>query len=359
MKNLNLILFILVSTFCLGQKDTNWYAFYNQDSTKIGFKDVVGNIKIEPMYEQAMMSSDVFKNVIAVWDYAENYSGEQYYLNKNGRKFGKDSLYVFDFMFAEEYEGKIKFRDEKTDKVGFFDKNGKVVIPAVYNDAGDFHNGIAIVIKDAEKKCWKESNGKQRKYPDCEHWSWEGKTMVINTENKELFEIEEQDFIRNIDYNDIYKNFKLNKSVDPDYYISYKGNDGNTYSFYCPQKDFNKWFQTKFLPDYKIQGKISEKYYNKTILLQRKEKSEIINKAIFIDKYSGKVNSLFKKYLQNKNDIDFFDENMFQEENRSLAIDLRLSPKSERGSSKSTMSFHQESIVFTKTGDSFYITSAP
>lgn len=358
MKKLFPIFIALFSVFCFGQKDTNWYSFYNSDSTKIGFKDADGKIKIEPKFEYAMMSSDVFKDVIAVWDYGENYSGEQYYLNKNGKKFGKDSLYVFDFLFAEESEGKIKFRDEKTDKVGFFNKNGKVVIPAIYNDAGDFHNGITMIMKDAMRKCWKD-NGKQPEYPDCEHWSWEGKTMVINTENKELFEIGKQDFIRSIDYDDTYKNFKLNKNVDSDFYISYKGNDGNTYSFYCPEKDFKKWFETKFLPDFKINGKIAEKYFSKTIFLQRKEYSKEISTIIFLDKYSRKTNTLFKEYLQNQYDIDFFDENMFQEENRNLAIDLRLSPKSEIGNSKSRLSFHQESIVFTKIGDSFYITSAP
>lgn len=350
---------ILFSVFCFGQKDTNWYAFYNSDSTKIGFKDAEGKIRIEPKFENAMMSTDVFKEVIAVWDYGKNYSGEQYYLNKNGEKFGKDSLYVFDFSFAKESEGKIKFRDQKTDKVGFFDKKGKVVIPAIYNDAGDFQNGIAMIMKDAIKKCWKENNGKQPQYPDCEHWSWEGTTMVINTENKELFEIEKQDFIRSIDYDDTYKNFKLNKNVDSDFYISYKGSDGNTYSFYCPEMDFKKWFETKFLPDFKINGKIAEKYFSQTIFLQRKEHSKEISTPIFLDKYSRKTNTLFKEYLQNQYNIDFFDKNMFQEENRNLAIDLRLSPKSENNNIKKASSFHQESIVFTKIGDSFYITSAP
>ena len=93
------IFLILFSTFCFGQKDTNWYAFYNSDSTKIGFKDAEGKIRIEPKFEQAMMSTDVFKEVIAVWNYGENYSGEQYYLNKNGRKFGK-IVYTFSIFHS-------------------------------------------------------------------------------------------------------------------------------------------------------------------------------------------------------------------------------------------------------------------
>ena len=33
------------------------------------------------------------------------------------------------------------------------------------------------------RKCWKQNNGKQPEYPNCEHWSWEGKTIMINTNN--------------------------------------------------------------------------------------------------------------------------------------------------------------------------------
>lgn len=358
MKNYFQIFLLLFSFFCFGQKDTNWYAFYNQDSTKIGFKDAKGHIKIKAKLEPHL-TEQIFRNVIVVSEQVSEKKLKNYYLNKEGKEFGIDSIYMFDFEYAKEYEGKIKFSDSKTEKIGFFDINGKVVIPAIYNDAGDFHNGIAMIMKDGVRKCWKEDNGFQSKYPDCEHWSWEGKTMMINSKNLELFEIPEQNFIRNIDYNDIYKNFKLNKNVDSDFYISYKGNDGNVYSYYCPEKDFKKWFETKFLPDFKTNGKIREKYFDQNILLQRNEKSKNINKIVFLDKYNKKINTLFKEYLESKFDIDFFDKNMFHEENRNLSIDLRLSSKPENKNLKSVLRFHQESIVFKKIGDSFYITSTP
>ena len=360
MKKLVHLFFVLFSVFCFSQEDTNWYGFYNSDSTKIGYKDSRGNVKIEPKFELAMTNFKIFKDVVIVWEYAPNYSGEKYYLNKLGNKFGKDSIYVFDFSFAEESEGKIKFRDYKTDKVGFFDKNGKVVIPANYNDAGDFHNGLAMIIKNRVRKCWREDNGKQPEYPNCEHWSWEGKTIMINTNNQELFEIPRENFTNSIDYNDVYKNFKLNENVDSDIYTSYKGNDGNIYSFYSPEKDFKKWFETKFLPDFKTNGKILEKYFNNSVELQIKKSSIIIDNKDFLTKgFDKKINKLLEDYIKNKYSIDYFNENIFNEDSREISIDLRFTSKIENKDDKSVRKFSQKSIIFKKIRDSFYIISTP
>ena len=352
MKNLVQLIFVLFSVFCFSQEDTNWYGFYNSDSTKIGYKDSRGNVKIEPKFELAMTNFKIFKDVVIVWEYAPNYSGEKYYLNKLGNKFGKDSIYVFDFSFAEESEGKIKFRDYKTDKVGFFDKNGKVVIPANYNDAGDFHNGLAMIIKNRVRKCWREDNGKQPEYPNCEHWSWEGKTMMINSKNQELFEIPKQkDYSYSVDYT----NFKLNENVDSDVYTSYNGNDGNTYSFYSSEKDFKKWFETKFLTDFKTNRKILEKYFNNSIELQINESSVIIDKKDFLTKgFDKKINKLLEDYIKNKYSIDYFNE-----DSREISIDLRLTSIIQNKDIRSATNFNQKSIIFKKIRDSFYITSTP
>ena len=352
MKNLVQLFFVLFSVFCFSQEDTNWYGFYNSDSTKIGYKDSRGNVKIEPKFELAMTNFKIFKDVVIVWEYAPNYSGEKYYLNKLGNKFGKDSIYVFDFSFAEESEGKIKFRDSKTDKVGFFDKNGQVVIPAIYNDAGDFHNGLAIIMKDGVRKCWKENNGKQPEYPNCEHWSWEGKTMMINSKNQELFEIPKQkDYSYSVDYT----NFKLNENVDSDVYTSYNGNDGNTYSFYSSEKDFKKWFETKFLTDFKTNRKILEKYFNNSIELQINESSVIIDKKDFLTKgFDKKINKLLEDYIKNKYSIDYFNE-----DSREISIDLRLTSIIQNKDIRSATNFNQKSIIFKKIRDSFYIISTP
>ena len=245
--------------------------------------------------------------------------------------------------------------DLKSGKVVFFDKNGKIVIPAIYNDARDFHNGIAMIMKDGVRKCWKENNGKQPEYPNCEHWSWEGKTIMINTNNQELFEIPKENFTNSIDYNNVYKNFKLNENVDSDIYTSYKGNDGNIYSFYSPEKDFKKWFETKFLPDFKTNGKILEKYFNNSVELQIKKSSIIIDNKDFLTKgFDKKINKLLEDYIKNKYSIDYFNE-----DSREISIDLRLTSIIQNKDIRSATNFNQKSIIFKKIRDSFYIISTP
>lgn len=214
-----------------------------------------------------------------------------------------------------------------------------------------------MVIKNGLRKCWREDNGEQPEYPNCEHWSWEGKTMMINSKNHELFEIPKQkDYSYSVDYT----NFKLNENVDSDVYTSYNGNDGNTYSFYSSEKDFKNWFETKFLPDFKTNGKILEKYFNNSIELQIKESSVIIDKKDFLTKgFDKKINKLLEDYIKNKYSIDYFNENIFNEDSREISIDLRLTSIIKNKDIRSATNFNQISIIFKKIGDSFYIISTP
>lgn len=347
MKKLVHLFFVLFSVFCFGQEKDLWYPFFKNNSNTMGFKDKNGKVMIKPKFF-APFSTGNFNNIYAV----NEIDGDEYYLLKNGNKVGKDSVYIFDTEYAKESEGKIKFREKKTDKVGFFDKNGKVIIPAIYNDAGDFHNGLAMIIKNGVRKCWREDNGKQPEYPNCEHWSWEGKTMMINSKNQELFEIPKQkDYSYSVDYT----NFKLNENVDSDVYTSYNGNDGNTYSFYSSEKDFKKWFETKFLTDFKTNRKILEKYFNNSIELQINESSVIIDKKDFLTKgFNKKINKLLEDYIKNKYSIDYFNE-----DSREISIDLRLTSIIQNKDIRSATNFNQKSIIFKKIRDSFYIISTP
>ena len=49
------------------------------------------------------------------------------------------------------FSGLARVQDDNTDKYGFIDKTGKVVIPCKWKDAWDFHEGLAPV-KDANGK---------------------------------------------------------------------------------------------------------------------------------------------------------------------------------------------------------------
>jgi hypothetical protein len=364
MKVIYHIFFLLVSIFCFGQRDENWYVFYNSDSTKIGYKDAFGNVKIEPKFEQAMTNSKIFRDVVLVWEYAKDYSGEKYYLNKEGKKFGKDSVYVSDFIFAEESEGKIKFQDYKNDKVGFFDKNGKVVIPANYNEAGDFQNGIAKVLKNAKRWCY-DTNSEIRK--NCEHFGWkDGVCIIINEKNQELFTIPERtDFSYSIDYSRL----KINENVDCDVYISYKGNDGKVYSFYSPEKDFEKWFDKIFFPDFKKYKTVLPKYFydlisvsdNNDINQNKAWKNH--KKSDYLKKNLSFVNEIFENLKSGKfqNNISwetysnssYFPENELPREDLTNNITIGFLPRAKNDYSA------KNQFQFTKIGDSFYITSAP
>lgn len=56
------------------------------------------------------------------------------------------------------------------------------------------------------------------------------------------------------------------------------------------RRGFQKWFETKFLTDFKTNRKILEKYFNNSIELQINESSVIIDKKDFLTKGFDKKN---------------------------------------------------------------------
>lgn len=178
--------------------------------------------------------------ITAVHDTTDPNKWRHYYKLANGRVLGEDSVYVFDATDDCESDGKIRFRDRVTDKVGFFDNNGRVVVPAVYNDASRFQNGMAMVIKDARRVGW---DGEDCEKSDCEHWLWKGGSMMmINAQNQVLvdsFEIDGQINWYSLRIQDM--------PGDTSLFCSVKGINGKWYVFMDYQKEFDKWFRGKYL----------------------------------------------------------------------------------------------------------------
>jgi len=147
-------LLTLISCVSFAQNNEPWTAFWNKDTTLVGFKDKNGVVKIEPKFVINMTPAHKFDDIIVV---AEEVNGEwkSYYLIKSGRIIGRDSLYMFDNVCDCESEGFIRFRDHKTDKVGVFNKKGDVIIPAEYNEMTRVTNGLIIALKGAEKNIGK------------------------------------------------------------------------------------------------------------------------------------------------------------------------------------------------------------
>lgn len=172
----------------------------------------------------------------------KKYESINYYLLKDGRKIGVDSLYLsIDIGLDCESEGKIRFRDnKKTEKVGFFDYKGKIVIPCEYDEASPFYNGLAVVLKNGKRTCYDEEKSLDN---DCEHWFWKGNWMLINDKNEVLIEDLNLDEIIDVDW--------YSYSTNEDYatnnlYKSFEGKNGYIY-FKNLKLDFENWFYEVFL----------------------------------------------------------------------------------------------------------------
>lgn len=356
------ILFLLLPFLMQAQTDNKWYAFYNRDSTKIGFKDVAGQVKIQPKFEGFEMAA-VFDNVIAVGEKPALGRMTTYYLNKKGKTFGRDSVYFKDFSYPVESEGKISFRDRESGKVGFFDADGRIVIPAIYDEATDFHNNLSLVLYGAQRWCYDDTS---KDLKDCEHIGWKGgKQFIINPKNERLFEIPQQkDFSFTIDYS----RSKVNEKVDPEIYTSYQSRDGNTYSFYSPEKDFSKWLKTIFLRDFKKHGKVQAKYFYDLIAVA--DNMDPKAKTAWRNYYKSEISEDTFKYLNNifinvvngsfdgfvrwegHNEL-IFAQNLTPELDFKNTITITYLPRADGDVSA------KNSIQFTKIDGQFYITSIP
>jgi len=223
----------MLFTNCLlfAQNRDTWIAFQNADSTLTGFKDSKGNIKIAPKF-MGMTIAHKFDAIMVVSE-ETNATWKSYYLTKSGKIVGRDSLYIYDNGPDCENEGFIRFKDYKTDKMGLFNSDGKIVIPAQYSDMTRVRNGMIIALKDAVK------------IQDGEHYFWSGgKQYLIDTTNKVLVE--------NFAYTDELNFYSLEKSKeknpDPirDHFL---GVDGLYYSFINFDKEFKAWLKNNLLSD--------------------------------------------------------------------------------------------------------------
>ena len=227
MKNWILISLLLITNVPLfGQNNDTWTAFWNNDTTLIGYKDKNGVIKIEPKFE-LLSIAEKFDDIIAVMKKVDD-KYVCYYLTKTGRIVGKDSMHIFDNSFDCESEGFIRFRDHKTDKVGMFNRNGYIVIPAEYSDLTRVRNGMIIALKDAKREYLDNSE---------EYYGWVGgKEMLIDTLNNIL--------IDNFPYKTDLNFFSIKKTKTPhlekirEYFLA---KDGSYFSFINFEKEFKQW----------------------------------------------------------------------------------------------------------------------
>jgi hypothetical protein len=238
-------LFLFLNCSAFAQNKDTWISFTNRDSTHIGFKDKNGNIKIEPKFV-GLTSANKFDAIIVVSEEVKE-NWESYYLTKSGKIVGRDSLYIYDNGPDCENEGFIRFKDYKTDKMGMFNADGKIIISAEYSDLTRVRNGMIIALKDAEKI--KDPGGDG-------HFSWSGGTeYLIDTNNKILIE--------NFGNNDELNFYSLQKSKEKNQdpiRDNFLGVDKQYYSFINFDKEFKSWLKNNLLTDLSKDNLLNHSY---------------------------------------------------------------------------------------------------
>jgi len=249
-------------------------AIYNADSSLTGFENSRSKVSIAPQFVQ--VAGNKFDHIVAVTKEDKQGKWHSYYLTSGSRKVGSDSMYMFDNTFDCENEGFIRFTDWKTGKTGVFNRDGKIVVPAVYNAVSSVMNGMVIALQGAEK------------VKDGEHFFWKGgKDLLIDTANKVLV----ADFNAAEDLN-MYSLQLENQPGTDTTRMSFKGVNGKYYTFQVYKKEFSEWLYRDLLPGL-TKEKLAKHSFSK-ITYYNGEDWVSDDKALFIDKYWDFLQARFK-----------------------------------------------------------------
>lgn len=302
----------LFATRLPAQNPDSWTAFYNKDSSRIGFKNAAGKVMIPPGFS-GFIRAQKLDHIMAAdsGDYTRTY-----YLTRSGRTVARDSVYFFDNTPDCEREGFIRFTDYKTDKRGLLNRNGDVVIPAIYNELTQVRNGMVIALKDAEKIM--DEGGEHYRYKG-------GRELLIDTLNQVLV----YDFPYNNDINfysvrmtavpaadSLHKSFRgVNSSyyVFEDYAAAFKGwlhgllKDGIT------QEELMRILAQEVTIWHEAQGwvNVPADVFTARNFSRVKQKLEQLNQPgcrydVFSDSWALlQDNAFYNRYLDNCGDLDF------------------------------------------------------
>ncbi|MXV17303.1 WG repeat-containing protein [Hufsiella ginkgonis] len=232
----------IAALFCIGcgagkHQGEPWVKYEDKHSGLYGYKDLSGEITLNPQFT-GLTNADTFRYIMAV--HRPTRAGyEAFYLLKSGRIIGRDSVYQSKAAsFDCESEGKIIFVDPATAKIGFFDQDGRVAVPPVYNVATRFYNGVSVALRNARKKCWAGED------ENCEHWNWVGgDTILIDDKNKVLI----SHMGRGWERLNFYSMKVSDRPADTALYNNYRGAGNKIYSFVNYDKEFTRWFYTTWL----------------------------------------------------------------------------------------------------------------
>jgi len=214
------------------------FAKKDKDTYLYGYKDANGRIRI-PAKFGSFVPALKFRHIAAVTEQA---TLEQYYLLKNGRQVGRDSVYMFDYTYDCEQEGLIRFRSRAQNRVGFLNGQGQPVIPAVYNALSRFYNGLAVGLIGARAVCLSGESDTMH----CEHPSWVGgRWVLLNERNQVLADSLPLNQLNNLDWYSL----RLNApAIDTATTCTFRAANGDRYTFMDYEKEFMRWFYGVFVP---------------------------------------------------------------------------------------------------------------
>lgn len=300
MKLLLILCAFLLPNVLFSQTSRNLKAFYNADSTQVGYHDQQGKVIIPLSLKPVSGIPSSFENIISVIEQNDQEDFDYYFLTKTGRKLGYDSLYFFDNVPDCENEGFIRFYDRENDMVGMLNAKGEIQIPAIYNDLGHVKNGFINALKGAQRK---------RDTPDDEHsYFVGGKSMLIDTNNQIIIE----DFPYNDDLN--FYQVSINGSIPEDStWIKFNGIDGNTYGFMDYNKEFEQLFPKLFPLGITAEQLIANSYDSIAFWDDDQSKWVFEESPRFINRHVDKLKELFesvingsKKFSIYKSSLNYF-----------------------------------------------------
>lgn len=278
------LLFFLSCSYivlAMGQGQNPLRAFYNADSSRIGYKDMHGKIVIPATINANFGMPEKFTDLVSVID-MDSEASDSYFMNAQGRKFGRDSLHFFDNTPDCEQEGFIRFHDRNTDLVGFFNAAGSEQVPAMYSAVTPMHNGMFVALKGAKK---------QYDGDDKEHYSWSGgKQMLVSANNEVL--INDFPYLGEVNYYAM--DISETPHVGPEW-VSLKGENGKYYNFIHYEKEFKHLLNG--LLQQGINKQTMASHCADSIVSWNEDKQEWIFTASsqFLDQHMTKLENLFQK----------------------------------------------------------------
>jgi hypothetical protein len=231
----------LLASPAKAQQEQVWTQFTKEvgGDYRFGYQDSTGRIRL-PAKFGAFTNAQKFRHIMAVSD---GRSLRQYYLLKNGRQVGRDSVYMFDFQVDCEQEGFIRFQSKHTKRVGFLNAHGQVAIPAQYNYVSPFYNGLAVALHGAHRACWGGTDTLH-----CEHLGWTGgREVVINQRNEVVIDqlLPARLGSGHLNFYSLQRNAP---SVDTTTTVTLTAINGDRYTFTDYDREFKQWFFREFLP---------------------------------------------------------------------------------------------------------------